>query len=274
MPLIESESEEVKSLQGLHLYHFVMSNCSQRVRLALAEKGLAWTSHHVDIPAGEQLSASYRRIHPAGLVPTLIDDGQVIIESNDIIDYLDQHFPGPALAATDFLQRQLDFAMAENGVIASLSELHKITTIAQLEQLARHLFPAGGTVGEFNSSNWDEELPPEHDHLQIYTGLSDSGLANYFAGYGYVECLDYETGTVWYAPFDSATPDWWKPFEETWVEAIYSEPTRTVDEQGRITVHRNIQNQEEYTAWQQGSWGQDRHQAWREQGIVCWANNA
>jgi len=106
MALIESQSEQARGLEGLHLYHFAMSNCSQRVRLALAEKGLAWTSHHVNIATGEQLSASYRRIHPAGLVPALVDDGQVIIESNDIIDYLDQHLAGPALAATDPQQRR------------------------------------------------------------------------------------------------------------------------------------------------------------------------
>jgi len=113
MALIESQSEVASSLQGLHLYHFAMSNCSQRVRLALAEKGLAWTSHHVNIATGEQLSASYRRIHPAGLVPALVDDGQVIIESNDIIDYLDQHFPGPALAATDLHQRRRQQALMQ-----------------------------------------------------------------------------------------------------------------------------------------------------------------
>jgi glutathione S-transferase len=42
MGLIESANPEVKGLRGLHLYHFFLSNCSQRVRLALEES--AWLS--------------------------------------------------------------------------------------------------------------------------------------------------------------------------------------------------------------------------------------
>jgi len=101
MGLIESANQEVKSLQGLHLYHFFMSNCSQRVRLALEEKRLEWTSHHVDLASNEHASDWYQSIHPHGLVPTLIHDGRVIIESNDILQYLDAQFPEPPLSPAD-----------------------------------------------------------------------------------------------------------------------------------------------------------------------------
>ncbi len=40
MPIISSHSAEARNLKGLHLYHFSMSNCSQKERLCLEEKGL------------------------------------------------------------------------------------------------------------------------------------------------------------------------------------------------------------------------------------------
>jgi hypothetical protein len=49
MGLFESANPEVKTLKGLHLYHFALSNCSQRVRIALEEKGLEWISRHVGL---------------------------------------------------------------------------------------------------------------------------------------------------------------------------------------------------------------------------------
>ncbi len=97
MGLYASDHPDVPGMQGLHLFHFVLSNCSQRVRLGLEEKGLAWTSHHVNLPANEHVTSDYQRINPNGVVPTLVHDGQVVIESNDILYYLDEHFPDPPL---------------------------------------------------------------------------------------------------------------------------------------------------------------------------------
>lgn len=97
MGLYESDHPDVPGMQGLHLFHFALSNCSQRVRLALEEKGLAWTSHHVNLVANEHVTSDYQRINPHGVVPTLVHDGRVVIESNDILLYLDVHFPEPPL---------------------------------------------------------------------------------------------------------------------------------------------------------------------------------
>ena len=47
MGLYPSDHPDVPGMRGLHLFHFVLSNCSQRVRLGLEEKGLDWTSHHL-----------------------------------------------------------------------------------------------------------------------------------------------------------------------------------------------------------------------------------
>ena len=78
----------------LTLYHFWSSTCSRKVRLCLAEKGLDWTSHHVDIVnKRDNLQDWYVHLNPNGVVPTLNHDGQIVIESNIILEYLEDAFP-------------------------------------------------------------------------------------------------------------------------------------------------------------------------------------
>lgn len=99
--IIETENSEVKRFEGLHLYHGAISNCSMRVRMTLIEKGLPWTSHHIDLKKKENITDEYFSINPKGLVPVLVHDGVVHAESNEIIDYLDTAFPEPPLRDPD-----------------------------------------------------------------------------------------------------------------------------------------------------------------------------
>ncbi|MGC6452605.1 MAG: glutathione S-transferase family protein [Candidatus Puniceispirillaceae bacterium] len=73
----------------LVLYHGANSVCSVKVRIVLAEKGLAWESRHVDLPRGEHLAEDYLRINPRAVVPVLDHDGVLIRESTVICEYLD-----------------------------------------------------------------------------------------------------------------------------------------------------------------------------------------
>ena len=109
MVVIIPENKSVENYKGLHLYHGDISNCSMRVRMTLIEKGLDWTSHHIDLKKKENITDDYFGINPNGLVPTLIDDGVVHIESNDIIDYLDEKYPEPALRSKDHEAEMLEW---------------------------------------------------------------------------------------------------------------------------------------------------------------------
>ena len=95
------KTTEVLDWQGLHLFHFMGSSCSQKTRIALAEKGVEWESHHVDIGKHENFTEWFMGINPRGLMPTLVHDGDVHIESNDIIKYVDETFDGPNLVPYD-----------------------------------------------------------------------------------------------------------------------------------------------------------------------------
>ncbi|WP_420861239.1 glutathione S-transferase family protein [Algirhabdus cladophorae] len=99
MAIVKPTNTSVENFEGLHLYHGAISNCSMRVRMTLIEKGLDWTSHHLDLKKKENISDDYFGINPNGLVPTLVDNGVVHIESNDIINYLDETYATPSLRA-------------------------------------------------------------------------------------------------------------------------------------------------------------------------------
>jgi len=87
----------------LELYHSAHSTCSQKVRLCLAEKGLDWVPHELHFATRDHLQPEYMKLNPNGVVPTLVHDGEPVIESSVICEYLDDVFPEPALTPSDAL---------------------------------------------------------------------------------------------------------------------------------------------------------------------------
>ena len=91
------KTREVLDWKGVHVLHFMGSSCSQKLRIFLNVKGIEWESHPVDLFTNENFQPWFLGINPRGLVPVLVDDGAVHIESNDIIQHLEQKFPTPKL---------------------------------------------------------------------------------------------------------------------------------------------------------------------------------
>jgi len=89
----------------IELWHATHSTCSQKVRLCLAEKGLAWQSHFVDLRRFQHLEPAFLALNPAAVVPVLRDEGQVIRESMVINEYLDDAYPEPPLRPRSPLER-------------------------------------------------------------------------------------------------------------------------------------------------------------------------
>ena len=109
MGVVEPTNLQVKSLKGLHLYHSGRSNCSARVRLLFAERELDWESHHIDLLAKENISEDYFGINPKGLVPALVYDGTVVIESCDILRFVEAAFPDPQFEpASEAAREEID----------------------------------------------------------------------------------------------------------------------------------------------------------------------
>lgn len=87
------------------LYNAPQSTCSQKVRMCLAEKDLEFEERKLDLFSGDQLKPEYLAINPNGVVPSLVDDGEAVIDSSVIIEYLDEKYPETRLTPESPLER-------------------------------------------------------------------------------------------------------------------------------------------------------------------------
>ncbi|MEH2475655.1 glutathione S-transferase [Nitrobacteraceae bacterium AZCC 2161] len=87
------------------LYHDWDAFCCIKVRFCLAEKGVPWVGRHIDLQRMEQLMPDYLALNPKGVVPTVLHDGRIIVESSVINEYIDECFDGPRLSPADPFER-------------------------------------------------------------------------------------------------------------------------------------------------------------------------
>ncbi len=166
--IVEPSNKSVTELRGLHLFHADISNCSMRVRMALAEKGLPWTSHHLDLRKKETVTPEYFGIHPKGLVPTLVHDGVVHIESNEIIEYLDETFPDPPLQPQgDDERRQM------REWLRTATEIHvpAVKTLIYTRKIGKVLHKNEADDAKYRSLQRDPELLAFHSRASTGVGL-------------------------------------------------------------------------------------------------------
>ncbi|KAM4544016.1 ganglioside-induced differentiation-associated protein 1 [Fundulus diaphanus] len=100
--LLQGSSEEDAQQQAgivlsnkeskLTLYHWTQSFNSQKVRLAIAEKGLRCEEYDVSLPLSEHNEPWFMRLNPAGEVPVLVHNDNIICDPTQIMDYLEENF--------------------------------------------------------------------------------------------------------------------------------------------------------------------------------------
>ncbi len=82
------------------LYHSLTSVCSQKVRLTLAELDVEYANRVLDLKNGDQFQTEYLTLNPNGVVPTLVDQNNVVTNSNTIMRHLCDQFPEHALSVS------------------------------------------------------------------------------------------------------------------------------------------------------------------------------
>jgi len=172
--IVTPTNKSATELKGLHLYHADMSNCSMRVRMTLAEKNLPWTSHHLDLRKKEAVTPEYFGIHPKGLVPTLVHDGVVHIESNEIIEYLDATFPDPPLQPDDEEERQ---EMREWLRTATEVHLPAVKTLIYTRKIGKVLRKNEAEDAQYRALQRDPELLAFHAAATSGNGLPKENVA-------------------------------------------------------------------------------------------------
>lgn len=116
------QTKEVLSWQGLHLLHFQTSSCSQKVRILLNELKLDWQAHPINLIKRENATTWFMGINPRGVVPVLVDNGKVYVESNDILRYLDDKYCPPNTSY--FFDDDKELASKAELLLEQEGELH------------------------------------------------------------------------------------------------------------------------------------------------------
>jgi maleylpyruvate isomerase len=119
----------------MKLYNFFRSGSSHRLRIALRLKGLEAEYLPVDLRTEEHLGPEFKAINPQAMVPALVHDGKVLIQSPAIIEWLEERFPTPALLPVDPDDRVHVRAMA--AIIGC--DIHPINNRRILEYLRQQL---------------------------------------------------------------------------------------------------------------------------------------
>ena len=136
---------------ALTLYHNDMSVCAQKVRMALAEKSLAFDGRHMNLRRGDTNDPAYLKLNPNAVVPTLVDGDLVVIESVVINEYLDDAYPDPPLKPADaagrarmrWFTKHIDAGIfPATGIVSMSIAFHHQFTPEAIEQIAKVRPPA------------------------------------------------------------------------------------------------------------------------------------
>jgi glutathione S-transferase len=120
----------------LTLYHHPTAVCAAKVRVVLAEKQLSWDGRIVDLGKGEQHRPDYLALNPNGVVPTLVHDGEVVIESTVISEYLDDAFAAhPLRPAGAFKRARLRlWTKREDSIHDAINTLTSVMVFCPLQR--------------------------------------------------------------------------------------------------------------------------------------------
>ena len=92
----------------MKFYDFALAPSPRRVRIFLAEKGIAVPTVQVNLRAGEQFTPEFRAVNPDCTVPVLeLDDGVRITDAIGICVYFEASHPEPPLMGTGAQERAL-----------------------------------------------------------------------------------------------------------------------------------------------------------------------
>jgi maleylacetoacetate isomerase len=119
----------------MKLYGYFRSSAAFRLRIALNLKKLDYDQAFIHLRRGDQSAPEFLGVNPQGLVPALEVDGQTLIQSLPIIEYLDETHPAPPLLPPDSAGRARVRALA--AIVAC--DIHPFNNLRVLRYLHRPL---------------------------------------------------------------------------------------------------------------------------------------
>ena len=115
----------------MKLYTYFRSSAAYRVRIALNLKKLSAEMIPVNLLKGEQTEATYGAVNPQRLLPALEENGEVLIQSLAIMEYLEETYPEPPILPAAATERARVRALA----LAVACEIHPLNNLKVLRYL-------------------------------------------------------------------------------------------------------------------------------------------
>ena len=149
------------------VYDHPLSPYAQKVKIALAEKGIEFETRLPDAIGSGNTPGEFMRASPRGEVPALVDGDVEIFDSTIILEYIEDRWPDPALLPEDPAERararMIEDVMDTHfeAITWGLSELRNFGRGEG--ELADTLFPAGlaqlqgwygWLAGELGDAEW------------------------------------------------------------------------------------------------------------------------
>ncbi|NIX77056.1 maleylacetoacetate isomerase [Microvirga terricola] len=121
----------------MKLYTYFRSSAAFRVRIALNIKGVAYEAAPVNILKGEQRGEAYQAINPQKRIPSLDVEGETLVQSPAILEYLDETHPEPPLLPIGAVHRAKVRAVA-SIVACDIHPLNNSGTLSYLKHKLGH----------------------------------------------------------------------------------------------------------------------------------------
>ena len=118
---------------AIKLYDAIPSSNSDRVKILLHEKGLAYERVTLDLKKMEQKRPEFLKLNPYGKVPVIDDNGKILFESCIINEYLDEQYPNPPFMPKDPYMRGRARVLTDYGI----NHLQEPYTPLRLEMLKK-----------------------------------------------------------------------------------------------------------------------------------------
>ena len=127
----------------MKLYSYFRSSAAYRTRIALNLKGLAFETVPIHLPKDDQHAPEFRAVNPQERVPALaLENGEVLLQSLAIMEYLDEVYPDPPLLPKEPIERARVRAVAD--IIAC--DIHPLNNLAPLNYLRNAIKADQGAV--------------------------------------------------------------------------------------------------------------------------------
>jgi len=136
----------------MKLYSYFRSSAAYRTRIALNLKGVEFetVSIHLTRNGGQQHAPEFQAVNPQKRVPALaLDNGEVLLQSLAIVEYLEEVYPDPPLLPKDPIERAHVRAVAQ--IIAC--DIHPLNNLGPLSYL-RHSIKADQSAVQEWYQHW------------------------------------------------------------------------------------------------------------------------